>query len=187
MQSRRHTWYEIGIDFALSLSMNIAGQLLFYGAHATAKRSVTLAILILGLAMPRRYATRHLFHSWQIPDTEQTRWQSWCEVGLDTVLAIGMAFLLQWLIYGAAATWAKAGGLTVVLYLITMARRYVLRRVFERRGSRQHGPLVINMAGERSKTPQECSSRAFPVADTAQQIIQPGKSSLQSSPGSWTL
>ncbi len=152
MQSSRHTWYEVGIDFVLSLGMNIGGQLLFYDTLATAKRSVTLAVLILGLAIPRRYATRHLFNAWQTPGTPQTRRQSWCEVGVDTVLAIGMAFMLQWIVYGAAATWAKAGGLTMVLYLVTMGRRYILRRLFEIWGSRQGGPLVIKATQERSET-----------------------------------
>jgi TRAP-type C4-dicarboxylate transport system permease large subunit len=132
--------------------MNIGGQILFYGSHATAEHSVTLAVLILGLAIPRRYATRYLFSTRQKTGTQQTHWQSWCEVGVDTVLAIAMAFILQWLIYGAEATWAKAGGLTVVLYLVTMGRRYVLRRFFETWRRRQRGPLTINTARERSET-----------------------------------
>jgi hypothetical protein len=48
-----------------------------------------------------------------------------------------VAITLQRLFYGAAATWAKAGGLTVVLYAITMGRRYALRRVFEAWNARQ--------------------------------------------------
>jgi hypothetical protein len=42
-----------------------------------------------------------------------------------------MAIVLQRMCYGAAATLPKAGGVTVVLYAITMGRRYALRCVFE--------------------------------------------------------
>ena len=46
-------------------------------------------------------------------------------------------------VYGAAATLTKAGGVTVVLYAITMGRRYALRRVFEAWQARQVGlPLL---------------------------------------------
>jgi hypothetical protein len=53
------------------------------------------------------------------------------EVGVDTVVAIIIAFLLQRLLYSAAATWTTAGGMTIGLYAITMGRRYALRRFFE--------------------------------------------------------
>ena len=59
------------------------------------------------------------------------------EVGVDTVLAIVVAFLLQRLLYSAAATWTTAGGVTVALYTITMGRRYALRRIFEAWNVRQ--------------------------------------------------
>jgi len=71
------------------------------------------------------------------PGTRQSRWQSWVEVGVDTAVAIVMAIVLQRLCYGAAATMAKAGGVTVALYAITMGRRYALRRVFEAWHARQ--------------------------------------------------
>jgi hypothetical protein len=48
-----------------------------------------------------------------------------------------VAIILQRVLYGAAATWAKAGGLTVVIYAITMVRRYILRRLFEAWSRRQ--------------------------------------------------
>jgi hypothetical protein len=50
-----------------------------------------------------------------------------------------MAFVLQRLCYGAAATLTTAGGVTGVLYAITMGRRYALRRVFETWNARQAG------------------------------------------------
>jgi hypothetical protein len=131
MQTYRQSGLEVGADFGVSLLINLVTQLLFYGALATAGRSLTFAALLLGLAVPRRYAIRRLFNALLAPGTRQSRGQSWCEVAVDTVLAIGVAILLQRLFYGAAATWEKAGGVTVVLYVITMGRRYALRRIFE--------------------------------------------------------
>jgi hypothetical protein len=132
MQPRYQRLCEVGVDFLLSLGVNIGGQLLVYGDLATAGRSFTFATLVLGLALPRRYATRHLFDTWLAHGAQQSRLQSWHEVGFDTAIAITVAFLLQWLFYGAAATWAKAGGLTVLVYVVTMGRRYLLRRLFAR-------------------------------------------------------
>ena len=131
MQTHRQSGLEVGADFGVSLLINLVTQLLFYGALATAGRSLTVAALVLGLAMPRRYAIRRLFNALVAPGARQSRGQSWCEVGIDTVLAIGVAILLQRLFYGAAATWEKAGGVTVMVYALTMGRRYALRRVFE--------------------------------------------------------
>jgi hypothetical protein len=123
----------------MSLVVNLVAQLCFYGALATAGRSLTFAALVLGLAVPRRYAIRRLFNTWAVPGLRQARWQSWLEVGVDTVVAIGMALVLQRLCYGAAATWTIAGGVTGVLYAITMGRRYALRRLFETWNARQAG------------------------------------------------
>ena len=139
MQTCRQSRLEISADFGLSLLVNLVTQLLFYGALATAGRSLTFAALVLGLAVPRRYGIRRLFNALVTPGERQTRWQSWLEVIVDTVVAIFMAIMLQRLCYGAAATWAKAGGLTVALYAITMGRRYALRRLFETWNARQEG------------------------------------------------
>ena len=137
MQTCRQSRLEVGTDFGVSLVVNLVTQVLFYGALATAGRSLTFAALVLGLAMPRRYAIRRLFNACVAPGTRQSRWQSWLEVITDTVVAIVMAIVLQRLCYGAAATLTKAGGVTVALYAITMGRRYVLRRVFEAWNARQ--------------------------------------------------
>jgi TRAP-type C4-dicarboxylate transport system permease large subunit len=139
MQTCRQSRLEVGADFGVSLVVNLVTQMLFYGALATAGRSLTFAALVLGLAVPRRYAMRRLFNTFVAPGTRQSRWQSWLEVCVDTVLAIIVAIILQRLCYGAAATWTKAGGLTVVLYAITMGRRYALRRVFEAWNAPQPG------------------------------------------------
>jgi TRAP-type C4-dicarboxylate transport system permease large subunit len=137
MQTRRQSRIEVGADFVVSLVINLVAQFLFYGELATAERSLVFAALVLGLAVPRRYATRRLFNAFVAPGQRQSRWQSWCEVIVDTVLAIVVAILLQRLLYGAAATWAKAGSVTVVLYAVTMGRRYALRRLFETWQARQ--------------------------------------------------
>ena len=137
MQTCRQSRLEVGADFGLSLLVNLVAQILFYGALATAGRSLTFAALVLGLAVPRRYAIRRLFNALVAPGARQSHWQSWLEVGVDTVVAIVVAILLQRLFYGAAATLTKAGGLTVVLYAITMGRRYGLRRLFETWNARQ--------------------------------------------------
>jgi hypothetical protein len=130
MQTPGQSQLEVGIDFSLSLLVNIGAQILFYGALATAGRSLSVAALVLGLAMPRRYATRRFFNTLLSPGIRQPRWQSWLEVGVDTVLGLFLAIILQWIFYGPAATWAKAGGLTGIVYAITMCRRYILRRLF---------------------------------------------------------
>jgi len=126
--------------------VNLVAQLLFYGALATAGRSLTLAALVLGLAVPRRYAIRRLFNALVAPGTRQSRRHSWLEVCSDTVVAIIMAIVLQRLCYGAAATLTKAGGLTVVLYSITLGRRYALRRVFEAWNARQENLPLYSQA-----------------------------------------
>jgi hypothetical protein len=137
MQTCRQSRLEVGADFGVSLLINLVTQVLFYGALATAGRSLTFAALVLGLAVPRRYAIRRLFNAFVAPGTRQSRWQSWLEVGGDTAVAIVMAIVLQRLCYGAAATLTKAGGVTIALYAITMGRRYALRRVFETWNARQ--------------------------------------------------
>jgi hypothetical protein len=141
MQTCRQSRLEVGADFAVSLCINLVTQVLFYGALATAGRSLTLAALVLGLAVPRRYAIRRLFNAFVAPGTRQSRWQSWVEVSVDTAVAIAMAIILQRLCYGAAATLTKAGGLTIVLYAITMGRRYALRRLFEAWNTPQPAPV----------------------------------------------
>src|SRR5712691_5330375 len=147
MQTCRQSRLEVGADFGVSLVINLVTQVLFYGALATAGRSLTFAALVLGLAVPRRYAIRRLFNALVAPGARQSRWQSWVEVCSDTALAIVMAIILQRLCYGAAATLMKAGGVTVALYAITMGRRYALRRVFEAWPVRQAGlPLYSQVS-----------------------------------------
>jgi TRAP-type C4-dicarboxylate transport system permease large subunit len=146
VQTCRQSRLEVGADFGVSLMVNLVAQLLFYGALATAGRSLTLAALVLGLAVPRRYAIRRLFNALVAPGARQSRWQSWLEICSDTIVALVMAIILQRLCYGAAATLTKAGGVTVVLYSITLGRRYALRRVFEAWNARQENLPLYSQA-----------------------------------------
>ena len=139
MQTCWQSRLEVGADFGVSLVVNLMAQLGFYGALATAGRSLTLAALVLGLAVPRRYVLRRLFNATVAPGARQSRWHSWLEVCSDTVVAIIMAIVLQRLCYGAAATLTNAGGMTLALYAMTLGRRYALRRAFEAWHARQVG------------------------------------------------
>jgi hypothetical protein len=154
MQTGRQSRLEVSADFGLSLLVNLVAQFLFYGTLATAGRSLTFAALVLGLAVPRRYATRRLFNGLVVPGESQSRWHSWLEVSVDTVLAIVVAILLQRLCYSTAATWVKAGGLTVALYALTMGRRYALRRVFETWSARQE-----RLWGFLHESPKRCTKQ----------------------------
>lgn len=161
MQTRGQSRLEVGIDFVLSVLVNIGAQILFYGALATAGRSLSVAVLVLGLAMPRRYATRRLFNAFVIPGARQPRWQSWLEVGVDTVIGLCLAVILQWIFYGPAATWAKAGGLTGIVYAFTMCRRYVLRRLFERRSAAPPGGASVLEQGASLRSSNEAQMHAM--------------------------
>jgi hypothetical protein len=156
MQTRRQSRLEVGVDLGVSLLINVVTQGLFYGALATAGQSLAFTAMVLGLAVPRRYAIRRLFNARLAPGTRQSRTQSWCEVGVDTVLAILIAILLQRCCYGTAATWSKASAVTVALYAITMGRRYVLRRLFETWHGRQaaRSPYNPPMSSGLSSSPR---------------------------------
>src|SRR5215218_2240328 len=95
MQTCRQSRLEVGADFGVSLVINLVTQVLFYGALATAGRSLTFAALVLDLAVPRRYAIRRLFNALVAPGARQSRWHSWLEVLTHTVVAIGIAIVLQ--------------------------------------------------------------------------------------------
>jgi hypothetical protein len=146
VQTCRQSRLEVGADFGVSLLVNLVAQVLFYGTLATAGRSLTFAALVLGLAVPRRYAIRRLFNALVAPGARQSRWQSWLEVCSDTVVALVMAIILQRLCYGAAATLTTAGGVTVVLYALTLGRRYALRRIFETWHARQENLPIYSQA-----------------------------------------
>lgn len=119
---------EISLDLGLAVLTNIVAQYLVYAP--TVAQSTSFAVVILGLAYLRRLWTRHVFATFILEDRPQTRRQSGLEVGVDTALAFMVGVGLQLVWYGAAVTWAKAGGLTLVVYTVTLIRRYLLRRIF---------------------------------------------------------
>jgi hypothetical protein len=131
MQTRRQSRLEVAVDWLCMLGVNIGGQMVAYGMLATTWRAGTFAAATIILAVPRRYTTRRVFNRFVTPGTGQSHRQSWLEAGTDTLMAFGMSIALQLLWYGATATWATVGGLTLGVYLLTLLRRYILRRVFE--------------------------------------------------------
>jgi len=139
MQSYRQSRLEVGADFGMALVVNLVTQGLFYGALATAGRSLTFAAVVLSLAVPRRYVLRRLFNAAVAPGRRQSRWHAWLEVLTDTAVALVLAVILQRLWYGAAATVSTAGGVTLALYALTLGRRYALRRVFDAWQARHAG------------------------------------------------
>ena len=90
------------------------------------------AVVLLTLAFLRRWATRRVFNALLASGRRQPRWHSALETISDTVLGFLISYALQVIVYGEAATLVRAGGLTVVIYGLTILRRYVLRRMFVR-------------------------------------------------------
>jgi hypothetical protein len=132
MQTRRQSIYEVSVDFLLSIVVNLLGQRVVYGSLATAERMTSFAIVVLVLAYARRILTRRYFNRRTSTEQGQSHWHSALEAGSDTVLGLFITYLLQIGFYGNAATFLRAGGLTVAIYALTMLRRYLLRRLFVR-------------------------------------------------------
>jgi hypothetical protein len=149
MQTRAQSLLEVSIDYVVSILVNIVGQLIFYPAQATMARVTFFSGIFLPLAFGRRWCIRRLFEGWTPWDHQQPRWLSALEAGSDTVLGFGMAVVLQLLIYSEVATILRASSLTVGLYLLTMLRRYVIRRLFVawalRQSSECGGPLRLQL------------------------------------------
>jgi hypothetical protein len=130
MQTRSQALLEVAVDYVFSILINIGGQLLFYSTVATTRRVTLFAGLVLGLALVRRFVLRRCFEALVPAGRSQPRWQSALEAVSDTGLGVGIAVVLQIIIYGDAATLLRASGLTVVIYSLTMLRRYLIRRFF---------------------------------------------------------
>jgi hypothetical protein len=159
MQTRRQSVLEVSIDYVFSLLVNIGGQMLVYGKHATTERIMFLALPILLSVYPRRFATRRLFNTLLPEGVRQPRWHSVVEVVSDTVLGFLIAIALQVLIYGAAATMARAGGLTAFIYAVAILRRYILRRIFVRLDVRE-APAQRLLSRSAEHTPLSCDSHS---------------------------
>jgi hypothetical protein len=128
-QSRRHSQWEIGLDFCLSMGINLGVQAVFLPTF-TLRRGLSFTGTFLLLALGRRYLVRRGFNRLVRPGVGQTRGMSLLEAGTDTVLAVAMAF-------GMAALWypreplPRVSVLIGLFYGLTMLRRYLLRRFFE--------------------------------------------------------
>jgi len=145
MQSQRHSWLEVGVDFVFMLVFNLGGQMLVYGRLATTGRASTFAAASLLLSVSRRYLLRRWFNTLVRIGESQSRTCSLLETLTDTLLAFGMSIVLQWLWYGPAATWAAVTGLTLGMYVLTLGRRYLLRRLFEYVTRTQRMPLLTHV------------------------------------------
>ena len=145
MQSQRHSWLEVGVDFVFMLVFNLGGQMLVYGRLATTGRASTFAAASLLLSVSRRYLLRRWFNTLVRIGESQSRTCSLLETLTDTLLAFGMSIVLQWLWYGPAATWAAVTGLTLGMYVLTLGRRDLLRRLFEYVTRTQRMPLLTHV------------------------------------------
>ena len=131
MQTRAQSSLEAFVDFVCSIVVNVLGQRALYGAAATAGRITYFSSVFLAAVFVRRFLTRRAFEALTPAGTRQSRLQSALEVSSDTVLGFGIAIGLQMLIYKEDATLWHASGLTLGLYMLTIIRRYILRRFFD--------------------------------------------------------
>jgi hypothetical protein len=128
-QSLALSRYEIGLDFCLTLVVNYGSQAIFLRAF-TATRALTFTGVFLALAMGRRYLLRRYFNRFVHPMQGQSRGMSLLETSTDTVLAIVMAWIMLRLWYPEEPL-PRVSALVAVLYLLTLMRRYAVRRLFE--------------------------------------------------------
>ena len=129
VQSPMLSRYEIGLDFCLTFLVNYVSQAIFLRAF-TARRALTFTCVFLALAMGRRYLLRRYFNRLVHPVQGQSRGMSLLETSTDTVLAIVMALIMLRLWYTEEPL-PRISALVMVLYLLTLARRYAVRRLFE--------------------------------------------------------
>jgi len=128
-QSARHSRLEIGLDFCISIAINLGLQALFLRSF-TLSRGLGFTGVFLVLALVRRYLVRRGFNRLVRPGRGQSRSMSLVETGTDTVLAMLMAIGLAVLWYPAEPL-PKLSGVILVSYALTLVRRYVMRRLFE--------------------------------------------------------
>ena len=128
-QSPRASRMEIGIDFCLSVATNLMVQALFFRSF-TLGRGVSFSAVFLTCALGRRSLGRRGFNRLVLASHGQTRGMSFLEVLTDTVLAVVVVFGLVALWYPAEPT-PKVTALLGTSYLLTMVRRFALRRFFE--------------------------------------------------------
>ena len=129
MQSQRLSRWEVGVDFGFSIVINLATQAIFLRSF-TLQKGVGFTVVFLTLALLRRYLVRRGFNLLVEPGTGQSRQMSLVEATTDTALAVAMAFALVMLWYPGEPM-PRITGLILASYVLTLARRYVMRRVFE--------------------------------------------------------
>jgi hypothetical protein len=128
-QSTTHSRWEVGLDFCLSVLINLGVQAVFVHTF-TLSRGLSFTGTFMTLAMVRRYLMRRGFNRFVPPNAGQSRGMSLLEAGTDTVLAVVMAFGMVALWYPSEPL-PRVSALIVVFYCATMLRRYLLRRFFE--------------------------------------------------------
>ena len=129
MQSQKLSRWEVGVDFVFSIAINLGTQAIFFHSF-TLTKGVSFTAVFLTLALLRRYLVRRGFNLLVAPGTGQSRQMSLVEATTDTVLAVAMAFGLVLLWYPGEPM-PRISGLILVSYVLTLARRYVMRRIFE--------------------------------------------------------
>jgi hypothetical protein len=137
-QSLKHSRWEVGLDFCISILINLGMQALFIRSF-TMTRGLSFSTVFLVLALMRRYWIRRSFNSIVKSGSGQSRTMSFVEAATDTVLAVVMAFAMLLLWYPNEAL-PRVSGLIFTSYLLTMVRRYALRRLFEWLPRRQQQP-----------------------------------------------
>jgi hypothetical protein len=119
----------VGIDFTFSIAINLGTQAIFFRSF-TLQKGVGFSAVFLTLALLRRYLVRRGFNLLVSPETGQSRQMSLVEATTDTALGMAMAFGLVLLWYSGEPL-PRISGLILVSYVLTLARRYVMRRIFE--------------------------------------------------------
>jgi hypothetical protein len=137
-QSLKHSQWEVGLDFCLSILINLGIQALFIRSF-TMTRGVSFSTVFLVLALMRRYGVRRSFNRIVKSGAGQSRKMSLVEATTDTVLAVVMAFGMVRLWYPNEAL-PRVSGLILASYLLTLARRFAMRRLFEWLPRRQRKP-----------------------------------------------
>ena len=127
-QSRRQSGWEVGIDFAISIAINLSIQAVFLNTF-TLKRGLSFTAMFLLAGFVRRYLVRRGFN-WMVGAQGQSRRMSLLEAVTDTVLAVGVAFAIVRVWYPAESM-PRVSSIFVSVYILTMLRRYVIRRGFE--------------------------------------------------------
>lgn len=129
VQSSRLSRYEIGLDFCLMIVVNYVSQAVFLSAF-TATRALTFTGVFLAFATARRYLVRRYFNRFTHPAKGQSQGMSLLETTTDTVLAIAMALIMLQIWYPSEPL-PRVSALVAAIYMLTLVRRYVVRRLFE--------------------------------------------------------